>query len=152
MDRKVQLLLEEDAGWQELHGTLHGIEDRLFEQPGLTEDGWSVKDAAWHIGCWCAYAADALERIRRGTYEDTHLDIEALNREWFEISKTVDPKTVHAELAASRTHMLAEWHAIPEVTPIAQEWFEESGHIHYREHLPGIVSWIGSLTGEASSG
>jgi hypothetical protein len=151
-DRRVELLLEEDAAWQELHDLLHRVNDELFERPGLTDEGWSIKDVAWHIACWCAYAADALEQIRQGTYEDAPLDVEALNREWFEVSRTLDPRTVHAELAATRTKMLAEWHAVRELTPMAIEWFEESGHLHYREHTPDIVSFFEASTGGRSAG
>src|SRR5438552_15896902 len=107
MDRRGQLLAEEDAAWQELHRTMGRLGPDEFERPGLTDDGWSVKDMCWHIGAWCAFAVDALEQIAAGTYEDLPLDVEALNREWFELSQKVDAATARTELAASRNQMLA---------------------------------------------
>jgi hypothetical protein len=151
MRRKVELLEREDAGWAELCATIARFDADEFELPGLTEEGWSVKDACWHIGCWCAEAVDVLEQIRMGTYEDRPLDIEALNREWFEVSRKLDAKTVRVELAAARNRMLEELHALPDVSPEAMEWFEESGPLHYREHAGDLARWADALTGRGPS-
>jgi hypothetical protein len=145
VDRRVELLTREDVAWVELHELIRRFDSEQFERPGLTGDGWSVKDMCWHIGCWCAYAMDTLEQIHMGTYEDVPLDVEELNRRWFEVSRGLDARTVCAELHAARTRMLDEWHALPELTPIAEEWFEESGHLHYREHVKDLTAWIESL-------
>jgi hypothetical protein len=146
MDRREQLLAEEERGWNELQATIDRFDADEFERPGVTDDGWSVKDVCWHIGAWCAYAMDALERIAGGSYEDAELDVEALNREWFEISRAIDAGTVRAELAAARTRMCGQLDALPELTPAAVEWFEESGHLHYREHARDLAGWAGELT------
>ena len=150
-ERREQLLLLEDAGWQELMSAMDGLDDAQFQQPGLTEDGWSVKDLCWHLGVWCAYALDALEQIASGTYEDVHLDVEALNREWFELSRGLDPGTVRAELAASRTQLCGQLRFLPELTPEAVEWFEESAHLHYREHVGDLARWVKELTAGSGS-
>jgi hypothetical protein len=149
-DRREQLLLEEETAWHDLRVKLEKLDDEQFERPGLTDDGWSVKDMCWHIGAWCAYAFDALEQISNGTYVDTELDVEALNRDWFEISRAVDARTARAELAASRTRMCGQLQFLPEIPPEAVEWFEESGRLHYREHARDLAGWLEDLT--ASSG
>jgi hypothetical protein len=145
-DRREHLLSEEETAWRVLMQTMEVLDDEQFERPGLTDDGWSVKDMCWHIGAWCAYAFDALEQIAGGTYRDEELDVEALNREWFEISRKVDSRTVRAELAAARTRMCGQLQFLPEISPEAVEWFEESGHLHYREHVRDLAGWVEELT------
>jgi len=145
-DRREQLLSLEEAAWRELMSAVELLDDEQFERPGLTDDGWSVKDMCWHIGAWCAYALDALEQIESGTYRDEELDVEKLNREWFELSRGIDARTARAELAASRTRMCGQLQFLPEISPEAVEWFEESGHLHYREHVRDLAGWVEELT------
>jgi hypothetical protein len=136
---------EEDAEWLKLHATFERIPPDRFEEPRLTSDGWSPRDAMFHVGAWCAEAANQLERMRLDTYVDPRLDTEAKNREWFEISKGLDVPTVKAEFHAARTRMRQEWCELceqGESTPDAVEWFEESGHIHYRGHRRELVAWL----------
>lgn len=144
-DRREALLSEEETAWRVLIDTVEPLDDEQFERPGLTDDGWSVKDLCWHIGAWCAYAFDALEQIASGTYRDEELDVEALNREWFELSRKVDSRTARAELAAARTRMCWQLQFLPEISSQAVEWFEESGHLHYREHAGDLTGWVEEL-------
>ena len=133
-----RLLADEEAGWRELREIVDRMSPELLERPGLTPDGWSAKDAMFHIGAWMADCADQLERMRMGTFEDridTLGDIERQNREWFELSRTLDIATVRTGLIAARTRMLQEFAALTDVTPAAWEWFEESGSLHYRKHV-----------------
>ena len=109
-----------------------------FEEPKLTADGWSPKDAMFHVAAWCAEAANQLERMRLGTYVDPMIDTEVQNREWFEISRDLDVSHRHrrdprrSDQDAARSGASSASTASP--TPDAIEWFEESGHIHYRGH------------------
>ena len=144
-DRREALLSEEETAWRVLMDTLDALDDEQFERPGLTVEGWSVKDLCWHIGAWCAYAFDALEQITSGTYRDEELDVEALNREWFDLSRRVDARTARAELNAARTRMCGQLQFLPEISPEAVEWFEESGHLHYREHVRDLSGWVEEL-------
>jgi hypothetical protein len=48
---------------------------------------------------------------------------------------------VQAELFAARARMLQEWAALEEITSHAWEWLEESGPLHYAEHLRDIHAW-----------
>jgi hypothetical protein len=140
-----RLAAEEDAAWTELHSTFAMIPPDRFEEPKLTADGWSPKDAMFHIAAWCAEAANQLERMRLGTYVDPMIDSDIQNREWFDISKDLDVRTITAEIHAARTKMREEWceltgRASP--APDAIEWFEESGHIHYRGHRADLLTWL----------
>jgi hypothetical protein len=140
-----RLAAEEDAAWLEMHAAFELVPAERFEEPRLTSDGWSPKDAMFHVAAWCAEAANQLERIRLGTYVDVRIDTETQNREWFEISKELDGPTVRAEIHAARTMMRQEWCELcehGEATPDAVEWFEESGHIHYRGHRRELLAWL----------
>ena len=104
---------EEDAAWIDLHATFDAIDGERFDAPGVTSDGWSPKDAQ--------------------------------NREWFELSRQLDVPTVMAEFHAARTKMRQEWCELGEhgeLTSDAVEWFEESGHIHYRDHRRELLAWL----------
>lgn len=141
-----RLMADEDARWQELVATFERIPADRFEEPTLTPQGWSPKDAMFHIGAWMADCGLQLERIRAGTFrpgEETRETIERQNQAWFELSRTMHERDVRAEFASARTRMCEEFGEMPEVTPDAWEWFEESGPLHYAEHLPELRSFLG---------
>lgn len=143
MRRAAELLVDEDRAWSDLLDAFERLSPML-EAPGLTPDGWSAKDAMFHIGAWMADCANQLERMRLGTFEDrldTVTDIDRMNREWFEQSRAMDPETVRAEFIAAHQRMLAEWAELSEITAAAWEWLEESGPIHYRKHLTDLRAW-----------
>jgi Mycothiol maleylpyruvate isomerase N-terminal domain len=135
------LLDAEEAAWHELRAELERLTDEEMERPGITPDGWSVKDVMFHIGAWAAECGLQLERMRMGTWKDPHDDVERRNREWFELSRSMDLKTVRSEFVAARTRMVVEFGTMPEITPPAVEWFEESGPLHYGEHLVDLRRW-----------
>jgi hypothetical protein len=140
-----RIALEEEAAWIELHATFDVIPPERFEEPQLTPDGWSAKDAMFHVAAWCAEAAQQLERMRVGTYIDPVIETDVQNRAWFEISRELDVSTVKAEIHAARTKMRQEWCELGEhgeMTRDAIEWFEESGHIHYRDHRRELLAWL----------
>jgi hypothetical protein len=143
MDRKRELILEEDTRWAELCEVLESVpRDRLLE-PGLTED-WTPKDLMAHLGCWMAEAANMLEQMRFGTYESTKLDLDAINASFYEATRDQSLRDVWAEMEAARTRMFQEWDALTEVTADAEEWFVESGPAHIDEHLPQLRSFLGT--------
>ena len=139
-----RLLVEEDTGWAQLLGEVERMSTEELERPGVTPDGWAVKDVLFHIAAWAADCGLQLERMRMGTWERPDEDVERQNREWFELSRTMDLGIVRTELAASRTRMVLEFGTLPEVTADAWEWFEESGPLHYRAHLPDVRFWASS--------
>lgn len=146
MDAEAErLAAEEDAAWVALHAAFERVPPERSEEPRLTPEGWSPKDVMFHVAAWCAEAANQLERMRMGTYVSAPIDIEAQNREWFEISKGLDVPTVTAEFHAARTRMRQEWCELceqGEVTPNAIEWFVETGHVHFNEHLRELLAWL----------
>lgn len=148
MGRREDLLRSEDQGWAELRSLLDALSPQQTLEPGLTPEGWSVKDLLWHLGAWSAEAGVMLERIRTGTYDvkDQATNVDELNARFLDEGRRVDLATAKSELYAARNRALVEWAALPEVTPEAEEWFRESGPEHYQEHLDDLRAWVGKLT------
>jgi hypothetical protein len=44
--------------------------------------------------------------------------------------------------------MLEAFGALDEITPDADEWFEESGPSHYAEHMPDLGQWVTRMRSE----
>lgn len=140
------LLRDEEEAWRLLHAAFERIPADRFEEPTLTPEGWSPKDAMFHVTGWLADCARILEQIREGTFDRSAEDarvIEDVNRTWFELSRTMDVPTIRAEFEASRVKARECFATLPEVTQDAREWFEESGAIHYREHANDLEAWLG---------
>ncbi len=139
-----RMIVEEDEGWLAFHALLHRVPPSRIEEPRVTPEGWSPKDVMFHVGAWLAEASRQLERIREGTYEPPAAPTQTLNDEWFALSRTLDPATVWAELEASRVMARGSLGALDTVTPLAREWFEESGALHYAEHIGSLGRWLGA--------
>ena len=140
-----RLLAEEEAGWQRLHATFARVPAERFEEASLTPDGWSPKDAMFHVAGWLADCARVLEQIREGTFDraaEDALVTDDVNRRWFETSRTMDAATVRAEFEGARVKARECLATMPEVTPEAWEWFEESGPLHYDKHVQDLEAWL----------
>jgi hypothetical protein len=146
-----RLLTEEDEGWHALEAVFARIPADRIEDPTLTAEGWSPKDAMFHVAAWMAEAGLRLEQMRAGTFDpddDPSPDrIERMNAAWLGEGRAMDRRTVRAELAASRVRMRIALGELPEVTPIAWEWFDESGPRHYRDHAGQLSAWLGDPAG-----
>ena len=149
MGRRDEMVEAEDRGWAEIGGNLGRLSPEQMQEPGATADGWTVKDILWHLCCWTAEAARQLERIHMGTYVEQDWDTDGLNARYLEEGRGQDLATVRAELAAARSRVMAEWAQIDELTPAAEEWFEESGALHYHDHLAELRAFADRV---ASSG
>jgi hypothetical protein len=142
MDADVErLLTEEEVGWAALIGAFDAVPQDRFEEGTLTPEGWSPKDLMFHVAAWCGECDTHLERMRTDTLVDDDLDTDTKNRNFFEVSKGLDAPTVRAELLAVRTRMREALRRFERITPSAQEWFEESGAIHYGDHVRDLSAW-----------
>ena len=143
MDRREELLREDDEAWMQLHDVLERLTPEQMTEPGLTEE-WTVKDLLAHFGCWMAEAAHVLERIRLGTHERTTIDVDAMNLTFYDACRELDLFAVKCGFQSSRVRMLQEWYLLPEITPVADEWFRESGPEHIREHMSDLERFVQS--------
>jgi hypothetical protein len=145
MTSKREVLRAEDEGWSAFHAVVESLSPEKLEAPGYYPEGWSVKDLMAHIASWQAEATRVLTQLRFDTYRKADLDVDAMNQLFYESNKDVPLPLVKAELWSARTRMLTELNALPEVTPLAEEWFVESGAKHYDEHLPRLSEWAEQL-------
>jgi hypothetical protein len=141
VDRREEMLLADDRAWEELHAMMDLLSPDQMSEPGFTED-WTVKDLLAHLGCWMAEAAHVLERIRLGTWERAPVDVDQMNKWFYEVCRDLDLLAVKCGLHSSRIRMLQEWYALPEITPLADEWFRESGPEHIDEHMPDLRRFV----------
>lgn len=136
------LLAEEERGWLELTEVFGDVPPERFDEPSVTDEGWSPKDVMYHVAAWSEEAAKVLGRIAAGTHREGDPDIQALNEEWFEQGRGLDDDVVRIRFSKGRVAMRQVFSRLPEVEPSAWEWFEESGPRHYEEHLPDLRSFL----------
>ena len=141
-----ELMEEEDRLWVELHALVRSLPASKVDTPGYFEEGWSAKDLVGHIGSWLAEAGVVLERIRFGTYRVDEIDIDAMNKQFYEAMHDVAFETVRAQASAARTRMLRAWGSLERDTADSERWIRKSGPEHYAEHLPRLRDWVDSLT------
>lgn len=145
-DAKRELLEKDDRGWADFRELIDGLTPEETDETGYYED-WSVKDLIAHVASWFAEAAMMLEQMRMGTYSIERIDVDGLNRQWFETWRDKDLSTVKTELMAARAHMLEQWDRLPDADDEARRWFYESTAEHYDEHLPRLRKWVAELGG-----
>lgn len=150
MATKRELLAVEDQGWAEFLGLVESLSPDEMQEPGYFPEGWSVKDLLAHISGWQAETVQVLEQLRMGTYAPSQIDVDALNALIYEANKDLPLTDVRAECWSAHTRMLEEWDALPEVSPVAEEWFVESGRMHYAEHNGRLREWATELSARSS--
>jgi hypothetical protein len=108
-----------------------------------------VKDLLWHVAVWCDDAADALAAMAAGTWDGSDVSAdggtERVNREGFERSRSMGLEPVRAAWWRDRGRMLEAFGTLEELTPEAEEWFDEAGPAHYEEHLSDLQAWAAAL-------
>jgi hypothetical protein len=148
--RREDLLRREAEGWERLDRALDGLSPEQLERPGLTPDGWSVKDLLWHVAVWCEDTTRVLGEMRAETWDEHDPSLEPgwtdrANRAAFDRSRTMDLETAREACRMQRTRMIEAYGTLVAPTPEADEWFDETGPGHYTEHLPGLEAWVARL-------
>ena len=142
---------EEERLWTELYDLIDSLPPDNVEEPGYFEEGWAAKDLVAHIGSWLAEAGVVLERIRSGTYRPEEIDIDAMNKTFYDAMHDVLFRDVKAQAFTARNRMLRAWRSLPERPPEADRWIRKSGPEHYAEHLPRLREWVQELSHKESS-
>jgi hypothetical protein len=136
------LLAEEERGWLALTEAFGDVPPDRFDEPSVTDEGWSPKDVMYHVAAWSEEAAKVLGRIAARTHRENEPDTQALNERWFEEGRGVEDDVVRIRFAKGRVAMRQMFSRLAEVDSTAWEWFEESGPRHYAEHLPDLRSFL----------
>ena len=137
-----RLLVDEERGWLALTEVFGDVPPDRFDEPSVTDRGWSPKDVMYHVAAWAEEAAKVLGRIAAGTHREGEPDVEALNDEWFEVGRGLDDDIVRIRFAKGRMAMRQAFAGLSEVNANAWEWFEESGPRHYEEHMPDLRAFL----------
>jgi hypothetical protein len=144
MDR-TRLLEAEVAAWSALEAAFSKVPEERFEDPSLTADRWSPKDAMFHLAGWMEDCAVQLARIDAGSFdpaEETRDAIDLQNERWFQESRTTSAIEVRERFARARRSMIDGLTGLAAITPEAAEWFEESGPLHYAEHVGDLERFV----------
>jgi hypothetical protein len=144
-------LKQEEELWQRLHHVLLHLTPEMADRPGYFQEGWTAKDAVAHLGTWMAYGAAMLRRIAAGTYRESEIDVDAENARFLTAMKDIPLETVHVQVSAARSQLLAAWHELKELTPAAEYWLRKAGPDHMQEHLPRLEEWVEEI-GAVGSG
>ena len=139
------LMEEENLLWVELQTLVRSLPEASVATPGYFEEGWSAKDLVAHVGSWLAEAGVVLERLRFGTYRADEIDIDAMNKQFYEAMKDVPFVTVRTQASTARARMLRAWGSLDADTPDSERWIRKAGPEHYAEHLPRLREWVDSL-------
>ena len=136
------LLADEERGWLELTEIFGDVPLDRFDEPSVTNEGWSPKDVMYHVAAWAEEAAKVLGRIAAGTHRESEPDTQALNDEWFEAGRGLEDDIVRMRFAKGRVAMRQAFSRLPGFDANAWEWFEESGPRHYEQHLPDLLAFL----------
>jgi hypothetical protein len=157
VDRE-RLLVDERAGWRALEEALAAIEPGRRIEPSVTPAGWSVDDMLHHVGAWLDLCGDVLERIAAGSWdpatapEETPDFVDRWNAEQVERARALTSDGVDVFVARARDRALAAFTDLPEVGRDAWSWFEESGPMHYAEHVHDLVAWNAGVVSDPQIG
>jgi hypothetical protein len=143
-DRRAGLLAAEAEGWNELSSLVDSMSEDLLERPGVTPDGWTVKDTMWHVAMWWQDFVEAVPRFSDPAFDpddDSGDDVDATNRAWFEESSRLDLDVVRDRWARARDDGLAAFASMQHPPRAAERWLEECSTIHYEKHLIDLRAW-----------
>jgi hypothetical protein len=154
MPDRERLLADEAAGAVTFGAALaRAPEDRRTE-PTVTPDGWTPIVLAAHVAGWLDECSGVLEAMIAGTWDpDEPADpVEAINRAQVSRAAAMTWSEAEEAVAAARVRARVAWEALPEITPDAWSWFEESGPNHYAKHVHDLTAWLGGETSDPDVG
>lgn len=152
------LLAEEARAWEEFAERLAEVAPERLEEPTVTPEGWSVKDVVVHVGGWLRECAEVLDAMVDGTWgnaaeePETPERIERVNAGHLELARTMTPAEAAASMAGARDRARRAMSILPELTPGAWSWFEESGPLHYAKHGHDLTAWLAGVTSDPRVG
>jgi len=144
MPDRERLLVDEAAGAATWEATTARIAGERHTDPTVTPEGWTPVMLAGHMAGWLNECADVLERMAAGTWDpdEPTEPVDDINRAQVARAAALTWSEAAEAIAAARSRARAAWQALPEVTPDAWGWFEESGPNHYAKHVHDLTAWL----------
>ena len=154
MPDRERLLADEEAGAARFDAAMGRIPEDRRADPTVTPDGWTPITLAAHMGGWLDECGETLERMIAGTWdpEEPTEPVDDLNRAQVARAAALTWSEAQEAVAAARTRARAAWQALPEITPDAWSWFEESGPNHYAKHVHDLTAWLDGRTSDPDVG
>jgi hypothetical protein len=151
------LLAQEAESWVELLDVVDGIDSERLEEPGVTPDGWSVKDVLVHVGGWLEECGVVLEAMQAGTWERTRSaeppgHVERVNAGHVELARSMDVVRARSFLEAARDRARSAMSGLGSPSVEAWAWFEESGPMHYAKHRHDLIAWLAGVPSDPRVG
>lgn len=142
-DRREELLAVERERWPILVELLDEVPAGRSEEPTLNPEGWSVRDAVWHLACWNDVVATQLEAMRAGTFDEGFdWQQEENNAKFLLTGRSISYEAARRALDGSRTRVVQAMRDLHEVSPRGLELFAEPAHQHIDDHLPELRRFL----------
>jgi len=154
MPDRARLLEDEAAGAAAFDAVVAQIPGDRWGDATVTPDGWTPVILMAHVAGWLEECAEVLEAMRAATWDpDAPTDpVDAINARQASRAAALTPQEAQAAVAAARVRARAAWQALPELTPDAWSWFEESGPNHYAKHVHDLTAWLAGATSDPEVG
>jgi len=152
-ERHAGLVRAEADAWSGISSVIDAMSPSAIERPGVTPDGWTVKDTMWHVAKWWEDFLDVVPKFDDPAFDPddgSAEEIDALNRTWFEESSGLPIDVVRSRWTDARSAGVECFRAMLDPSRTAERWFEECGTIHYEKHLIDLRPWaaqVGTLLG-----
>ena len=138
-----ELLELERVRWNMLQQLLGAIPPSRADEPSLTPEGWSVRDAVWHLACWNDVVTAQLELMRAGAFDDRFdWDTEENNARFLATGRAVTFAQALSALETSRGQVIRAMQELEDVPPRAVELFSEPAFQHVDDHVPELRRFL----------
>ena len=158
MPERDRLLADEAAGAVALGGVFAQIPEDRWIETTVTSEGWTPIVVASHVAAWLDECSRVLTAMTDGTWDpsaepvETPASVAAMNAAQADRAAALTRSGAEAAIAAARTRARAAWEALPEITPEAWSWFEESGPNHYAKHVHDLTAWLAGTASDPEVG
>ena len=154
MPDRARLLADEAGAAAAFDAVVARIPDDRWTDPTVTPDGWTPTVLLAHMAGWLDECSEALEAMRAGTWDpDAPTDpVDEINARQASRAAALTRADAEVLVAAARVRARTAWTALPELTPDAWSWFEESGPNHYAKHVHDLTAWLDGITSDPDVG
>jgi hypothetical protein len=154
MPNRQRLLDDEASGAAAFDAVAATVPEDRWNEPTVAPDGWTPLVVLAHVAGWLDECSAVLEAMRAGTWDPDAPEepVDTVNGEQASRAASLTPSEAQQAVAAARVRARAAWEALPELTPDAWSWFEESGPNHYAKHLHDLSAWLEGGTSDPDVG